>query len=159
MKLNFLATVLSASLVACAPISTRHITHNEKRNTPLNTILTIILNNLPAIDGPIKAVDSVITNFQNLVSELTGISDTYNGLGSACTDYTVIFARGTDDPGNTGIITGPPFFMALQALVGSSKVTIQGVNNYAASIATFLEGGDPVGSASMYVSFYASETP
>ncbi|CAD6446948.1 47f13803-3151-427c-b2f4-d414fc5b49a4 [Sclerotinia trifoliorum] len=149
MKLSFLLTVLSASLVAAAPISTGPVDHNEKRNTPLNTILTIILNHLPAVNGAIGAVESVITNFQELVSNLTGISDTYNELGGACTDYTVIFARGTDDPGNTGVITGPPFFMALQSLVGSSKVTIQGVNNYAASVATFLAGGDPVGSASM----------
>lgn len=152
MKLNLLLTVLSASLAAAAPISPRPVAHNEKRNTPLNTILTIILNNLPAVNGAIEVVESVITDFQNLISELTGISDTYNELGGACTDYTVIYARGTDDPGNTGVITGPPFFMALEALVGSSKVTVQGVNNYAASVATFLAGGDPVGSASMYVS-------
>lgn len=151
MKLNLLLTVLSASLAAAAPVSPRPVAHNEKRNTPLNTILTIILNHLPAVNGAIEVVESVITDFQNLVSELTGISDTYNELGGACTDYTVIYARGTDDPGNVGVITGPPFFMALEALVGSSKVTVQGVNNYAASVATFLAGGDPVGSSSMYV--------
>ncbi|ESZ93327.1 hypothetical protein SBOR_6308 [Sclerotinia borealis F-4128] len=149
MKLNFLLTVLTASLVASAPISSRTIAQNEKRNTPLNDILTIILNHLPAIDGAIEVVSSIITDFQNLVSELAGISSTYNELGGACTEYTVIFARGTDDPGNTGIIVGPPFFMALDALVGSSKVKIQGVNNYVASVKTFLAGGDPVGSASM----------
>ncbi|KAM0131873.1 hypothetical protein ACHAP3_006615 [Botrytis cinerea] len=149
MKLNLLLTVLSASLAAAAPVSPRPVAHNEKRNTPLNTILTIILNHLPAVNGAIEVVESVITDFQNLVSELTGISDTYNELGGACTDYTVIYARGTDDPGNVGVITGPPFFMALEALVGSSKVTVQGVNNYAASVATFLAGGDPVGSSSM----------
>ncbi|TGO83989.1 hypothetical protein BPOR_0566g00100 [Botrytis porri] len=149
MKLNLLLTVLSASLAAAAPISPRPVAHNEKRNTPLNTILTIILNHLPAVNGAIGAVESVITDFQNLISELTGISDTYNELGGACTDYTVIYARGTDDPGNTGVVTGPPFFMALENLVGSSKVRVQGVNDYAASVATFLAGGDPVGSASM----------
>lgn len=153
MRLSYLFTVLTASLVTAAPISSPSTPQIEKRNSPLNTILSIILNHLPAVDGAIEAVGSLIIDFNTLISVLTGISTTSNELGGACTDYTVIFARGTDDPGNTGVLVGPPFFMALESLVGSSKVTVQGVNNYAASVATYIAGGDPVGSASMYVSY------
>ncbi|KAI9645164.1 hypothetical protein NHQ30_005898 [Ciborinia camelliae] len=141
--------MLTASLVACAPVSSQAVDDNEKRNTPLNTILTLILNHVPQINGAISAVEGVIHDFNILVKVLTGLSDTYNELGNACTDYTVIFARGTDDNGNTGVLVGPPFFMALKNLVGSSNVRVQGVNNYAASVATFLAGGDPAGAVSM----------
>lgn len=46
-----------------------------------------------------------------------------------------------------GILVGPPFFDALASLVGSSNLVIQGVNDYSASVAGYIEGGDPVGSA------------
>jgi cutinase len=48
-----------------------------------------------------------------------------------------------------GILVGPPFFDALRALVGSGNVNVQGVNDYSASVAGYIEGGDPVGSAEM----------
>ncbi|QSZ34688.1 hypothetical protein DSL72_007543 [Monilinia vaccinii-corymbosi] len=149
MKLNFLAIILTASLVASAPLSPQFTTDNEKRNTNLNTLLSIILEHLPNVHGAIEGVEKTITAFNNVLSVLTGVSSTYNELGGACTAYTVIFSRGTCDNGNTGVLTGPPFFMALKELVGSSYVTIQGVNNYTASVENYLAGGDPVGSASM----------
>jgi cutinase len=112
--------------------------------------LTVLLDVLPAIDGTISAVVGVLTDFEALVADLTGEKTTYNELGaSACTEYTVIFARGTTEPGNVGILVGPPFFDALEGLVGASALTIQGVNDYSASIDGYLEGGDPVGSKEM----------
>ena len=120
-----------------------------ERETSLNAFLTILLNHLPAVDGTISVVDGIITDFEKLVADLTGDQDTYNELGQACTEYTVIFARGTTEPGNVGILVGPPFFAALESLVGSSALTIQGVNDYSASIDAYLEGGDPIGSAEM----------
>lgn len=155
MKLNYLLTILTASLVAAVPIPSVSTTDNEKRNAPLNVLLSQILSHLPITSGAIGAMDKVLIDFNNLISALTGVSSTYNELGGACKDYTVIFARGTDDNGNTGVYTGPPFFMALKNAVGSSKVTLQGVNNYAATIANYLAGGDPVGSASMYAPFFS----
>ncbi|PQE16247.1 hypothetical protein CJF32_00010744 [Rutstroemia sp. NJR-2017a WRK4] len=147
MKFNLLIWSL-VGLAAASPVA-RRMDKDEKRNTPLNAFLTILLEYLPPIDGTISAVTGVLTAFENLISDLTGVSDTYNQLGGACTKYTVIFARGTSEPGNVGILVGPPFFYALEAAVGTSSLTIQGVNNYAASVATYLAGGDPVGSAEM----------
>ncbi|RFU30882.1 hypothetical protein B7463_g5434, partial [Scytalidium lignicola] len=121
----------------------------EERETSFNFLLTTILDNLPQVDGTIEAVTGILTTFEQVIADVTGIPSTYNELGRLCTPYTVIFARGTSEPGNVGLIVGPPFFEALTSLVGSSALTIQGVNNYAASIAGYLEGGDPNGSAEM----------
>ena len=65
-----------------------------------------------------------------------------------CKDLTVIFARGTSEPGNVGSVAGPPFFQALQSAVGADKVALQGVD-YSASLSGALEGGDPTGSSTM----------
>ena len=101
--------------------------------------LSIILLGLPLIQSsPIE-------------SRQLSSSDTENDLtnGSGCKAITVIFARGTTEPGNVGILVGPPFFDALRSSVGTSALTIQGVNDYSASVDGYLEGGDPAGSAEM----------
>ncbi|KAF4634940.1 hypothetical protein G7Y89_g3152 [Cudoniella acicularis] len=61
----------------------------------------------------------------------------------------VIFARGTAEPGNVGILTGPPFFAAMAAYInGTNQLAIQGVD-YPADIAGFLSGGSIIGAATM----------
>lgn len=77
-------------------------------------------------------------------------STTENGLtsNSSCKAMTVIFARGTTEPGNVGSIAGPPFFGNLSAAVGENNLAVQGVE-YGATIPQFLEGGDPAGSMTM----------
>lgn len=67
---------------------------------------------------------------------------------AACTDVTVVFARGTTELPPIGAIVGPPFQAALQAALGGRTLTFQGVN-YAADVIGFLEGGDPAGAATM----------
>ncbi len=120
-----------------------------KRETALNAFLTVLLDYLPDIDGDINTVTGVLTSFENLLSLVTGIQTTYNDLGSSCKKYTVVFARGTTEPGNVGILVGPPFFDALEAIVGSGNLAIQGVNKYSATVDEYIEGGDPSGSAEM----------
>ena len=68
-----------------------------------------------------------------------------NELGE-CKPVTVIFARGTIELGNVGSITGPPFFNALDVVLGAENVGVQGVD-YPASILGYLEGGDPGGAS------------
>lgn len=68
----------------------------------------------------------------------------------ACSDVTVIFARGTTETGTLGTVVGPPFLAALKSALGSSSVTMNGVD-YPADIPGFLQGGDPAGSQTMYV--------
>lgn len=60
--------------------------------------------------------------------------------GSPCKALTVLFARGTDSPGNVGTNTGPAFFQAIASLIGANNVAIQGID-YPASIIGFLQGG------------------
>ncbi|KAM3083707.1 hypothetical protein ACMFMG_002182 [Clarireedia jacksonii] len=66
----------------------------------------------------------------------------------ACSDVTVIFARGTTEIGTLGTVVGPPLLSALKATLGSSSVSMQGVP-YAADVIGFLQGGDPAGSQTM----------
>ena len=67
---------------------------------------------------------------------------------SECKPVTVIFARGTIELGNVGSITGPPFFNALDAVLGEGNVGVQGVD-YPADILGYLEGGDTGGASTM----------
>ncbi|KUJ23206.1 carbohydrate esterase family 5 protein, partial [Mollisia scopiformis] len=155
MRLSVWATSLSLFTLTFAspfPVAVSTLQDRDliERNTPLNEFLTILLDNIPDISGDISDVVGVLTDFEALLADLTGEQTTYNELGSsACAEYTVIFARGTTEPGNVGILVGPPFFEALESAVGSGNLVIQGVNDYSASIAGYIEGGDPTGSAEM----------
>ena len=78
-------------------------------------------------------------------------SSTQNGVtgaGATCKDVTLIFARGTSEPGNMGSVVGPPLAQALAQDVGSDGLAVQGVA-YSASIQGAIEGGDPAGSTTM----------
>ena len=77
--------------------------------------------------------------------------ETYNDIadGSPCKNFTLVFARGTFESGNVGGIVGPPFIIALQSMLGSAQVAVQGVNNYPADVAGFEAGGSATGSANM----------
>jgi len=66
----------------------------------------------------------------------------------SCADVTVFFARGTGESGTIGTIVGPPFESALQSALGGKTLDFVGIP-YPASIAGFLEGGDPGGAATM----------
>ncbi|KDR69341.1 hypothetical protein GALMADRAFT_77616 [Galerina marginata CBS 339.88] len=66
----------------------------------------------------------------------------------ACSDVTVIFARGTSEAAPIGSVVGPPFQTALRTALGSRSLSFQGVN-YAATVGGFLMGGDRVGAATM----------
>lgn len=149
MRFSLWALLSLVAFALAAPIPDLHPEELVERETPLNAFLTVLLDHLPALDGTISAVAGVLTVFENLLALLTGEKTTYNELGGTCKTYTVIFARGTTEPGNVGILVGPPFFDALRSLVGTSALTIQGVNGYSASIDGYLEGGDPAGSAEM----------
>ncbi|KAL1967662.1 hypothetical protein VTN77DRAFT_2919 [Rasamsonia byssochlamydoides] len=133
-----------------SPLPTPEESNLVKKGTSLNEFLSILLDHLPAINDTINAASSIITDLDSVLADLAGLQTTYNELGSgSCTEYTVLFARGTSEPGNVGVLVGPPLFLALQNHISSSDLTIQGVNNYAASVEGYLEGGDPSGSAEM----------
>jgi cutinase len=149
MRFSFWMLISLVGLTLASPVPDLATKDLAKRETALNAFLTVLLDYLPALDSTISSLVDVLTTFENLLALLTGEQTTYNQLGGTCTTYTVIFARGTTEPGNVGILVGPPFFDALRSLVGTSALTIQGVNDYSASVDGYLEGGDPAGSAEM----------
>jgi cutinase len=147
---TLLLTLSGLALAYPAPAEDLSKRAPSKRETSLNAFLATLLEYLPPINGAIDTVVGVLTDFETLLGDLTGDQETYNQLGvGPCTEYTLIFARGTSEPGNVGILVGPPFIDALQDLVGSSALTVQGVNNYDASVDGYLAGGDPDGSSEM----------
>lgn len=48
--------------------------------------------------------------------------------GTPCRAITIIFARGTFEKGNVGLLAGPPFFGAVATMVGEENVAVQGVS-------------------------------
>lgn len=151
MFLSVYALSCLIGLSLASPISIEVLGKKDftKRETPENAFLSILLKLLPPVDGTIASVGGALTEFEKLLVVATGDQDTYNELGGPCTEYTMVFARGTTEPGNVGILVGPPFISALKSLVGDSALTVQGVNNYGATIDEYLEGGDLAGSIEM----------
>jgi cutinase len=86
------------------------------------------------------------------IEERQAVQVTRNDLATgACKPVTVIFGRGSGQPGNVGSIVGPPFFDALASRLGASNVAIQGVD-YPASYEEAGAGGSKEGTANL-VSF------
>jgi len=144
--------VLSLSVLSLAspvPATSGNI---EERNTPLNDFLTLVLQNVPILDGTLDEVGEILSDFEADIASITGDQITYNDLTGPCMDYTVIFARGTTEPGNVGILTGPPFLTALSTTLSGKTIAIQGVNNYPASIPDYFAGGSITGTADMATS-------
>ena len=113
-----------------------------------SSILSLALFGMGVIASPIASVNrpdfEKLTLMTRELSERQSLSDTENQLGE-CAPVTIIFARGTIELGNVGELAGPPFFNALDVLIGAENVGVQGVP-YAADILGYLEGGDPAGS-------------
>jgi cutinase len=137
MKFLVLATLLPV-IVSGAPIAAR-------QTTLINMILAGV-GKLPGVGQSIDAISGVLTKFEATLATTLKVDTTEDN--TACAAMTVIFARGTTEPGNVGLVTGPPFFDAIQAMMGSKAVAVQGVN-YPASIEGFLQGGDAAGSQTM----------
>ncbi|KAF9880071.1 cutinase [Colletotrichum karsti] len=108
---------------------------------PLNQFLRII-STLPAGAAALDAVGLVLTPLQQGLADSVGIDTSEDDLkqDAACADITVIFARGTTEPGNVGLVTGPPFFDALKAQSGGKSIAVQGVE-YPATFAGFNRNG------------------
>ncbi|TFK97297.1 cutinase-domain-containing protein [Pterulicium gracile] len=97
-----------------------------------------------------EALDAVLQEgvaggeFESLLA-----GNTENELAGACKAVTLIYARGTTEPGNVGGNTGQALFTALRSRLGAAAIAVQGVN-YSATVAGYLQGGDPAGSTTMF---------
>ncbi|KAL0944833.1 cutinase [Colletotrichum truncatum] len=127
---------------------------------PLNQFLRII-STLPAGAAALDAVGKILTPLQQGLAESAGLETTANDLerNSACADITVIFARGTTEPGNLGLVTGPPFMDALKERLGGRSLAVQGVQ-YPATFAGFNRNGtDGVPSMTAFIDEAVSKCP
>lgn len=148
MQFRFWALLALLPLAISSPLPSSV----EKRQTAFVTFLTQALAHLPWVNGPLDKVTGALTSVLNTFSVLTWKTITYNDLENSyapCKDYTLIFARGTSEPGNVGMTVAPAFIDAIRSRVGGkSKLAIQGVK-YGATVQGYLKGGDPDGSANL----------
>lgn len=134
-----------SALALPSPVSLRTV---EPRLS-INTILAWISELFPA-EIILNSSSDLIGAAEEALALALGYETTYNDLTNGqCGDVTLIFARGTDDPGNVGALVGPEFYAALQSALGSTTSIFQGVNNYDASVTQYLEGGSPTGASDM----------
>lgn len=99
-KLEKLILLFIALNTYALPFAEPNEVHIKERGAGLNSFLNILLSHLPAINTSITDATQIITGFDNILGALTGAQETYNELGGTCTEWTVIFARGTAEPGN-----------------------------------------------------------
>ncbi|PNP49643.1 hypothetical protein THARTR1_09654 [Trichoderma harzianum] len=109
---------------------------STRRDWPtINEFLTELAKIMP-IGDTVSAACNLIGDAEDVAADLFDISNTEN---DACGDVTVLFARGTCDPGNVGVLVGPWFFDSLEAALGNKRVGVKGVP-YPASVQGFLSG-------------------
>ncbi|OHW96995.1 cutinase [Colletotrichum incanum] len=108
---------------------------------PLNMFLRMI-SSLPAGAAALDSAGKILTPLQQGLADSVGIDTVRDDMAqnAACTDITVVFARGTTEPGNIGLVTGPPFFDALREQLESKSLAFQGVE-YPATFAGFNKNG------------------
>lgn len=117
----------------------------------INTILAWISELFP-VDVVLEDSTDLILAADEALALALGYGTTSNDLtDSECGDVTLIFARGTDEPGNVGSLVGPEFYAALESALGSTTSIFQGVNDYDASVTEYLEGGSTTGASDMSV--------
>ncbi|KAK2017633.1 cutinase [Colletotrichum eremochloae] len=136
---------LAASTALAAPLEGVPVVRNEAAALPLAELEAYYTKAFASKGADTDALNTGISKRQYQ-------SDTSNQLtdGTACRPVTLIWARGTTQPGNLGEAgsEGPAFFNALASMIGASNLAVQGVN-YAANVLGFLLGGDPNGSTTM----------
>lgn len=90
------------------------------------------LNALSFLSFASVALNAPLTKRTSSTTGYTSGSDANDVQNGVCAPLTVIFARGTSEPGNIGTVIGPPLFSALSSDL-NKEVALQGVN-YAADI-------------------------
>lgn len=94
----------------------------------INDLVAAILSVFP-VNILVGGLEGTLTDALQGVADGLGIETTLNA-SATCADITILFARGTEEPGNVGVVVGPAFFQAVEEKVGGSvSVTVQGTNN------------------------------
>ncbi|CAD6443560.1 5d45b6cf-7af5-47d5-894b-eeb7a18ef65f [Sclerotinia trifoliorum] len=139
--ITFLQFFLYISSIHSFPFSFLNLKHINTRD------LSAVANELGTLGSDLTDPSTLKTFLGNKGNVITQ-NDVLDSNGS-CATMTVLFARGTGEVGNVGVLTGPPFFTALAAYMNQTgSMAIQGVD-YAATVSGFLAGGDPAGAKTM----------
>lgn len=142
---------LTAGLLPALALSARALTlpFNVQSRFNVNDVLALVSKLFP-FDVTLEAAQKLSVAAEDALAMALGFQTTRQDLDDGkCSDVYVIFARGTQEPGNVGALVGPPFFKALEDALGSSHtMAVQGVD-YEATVTDYLEGGDPEGSQEM----------
>ncbi|PSS03420.1 cutinase-domain-containing protein [Coniella lustricola] len=137
-------STLTGTTSATASVATTATTADTAQSQGLGT----------AASAAAAAAAVVVDAEDGSSTSTTGTASTTAAVAAAaatttCPGMAVLFARGTDEPGNVGLFAGPSFFTALRNYVnGTTSLAIQGVP-YTASVSNFLEGGSAAGSTLM----------
>jgi hypothetical protein len=120
-----------------------------RQTNPFNPFLSIITS-LPPTNLLVDGTAGALTDLEGLIAPFSGgpTSQTDIASNKPCAAMTLIFARGTTEPGNMGVFAGPQLVNAIKKAMPGTSLNVQGVE-YAASIQGYLAGGDPDGTASM----------
>src|SRR5512142_795950 len=91
---------------------------SRRQHNPLNPVLAI-LTSLPPTNLLVNGASSALTNLEGLIAPFAGGPTTQADLASQkpCADMTLIFARGTTEPGNMGVISGPQLVQAIKKVM------------------------------------------
>lgn len=140
------STLLLLPLALSSPVAIPAETPQVlEQRTSINTLLALISSLFP-IEQTLSAASDLISAADSALALALGYTTTYNQLtatNAQCGDVTLIYARGTDEPGNVGALVGPELYAALElALVGTgASLVFQGVGDYDATVTEYLEGG------------------
>jgi cutinase len=101
-----------------------------------------LISSLPQGAAALDATGKILTPLQQGLALAAGVDTTSDDLAqsASCADVTVVYARGTTEPGNVGLVTGPPFLDALKEQLGGRSLAVQGVE-YPATFAGFNKNG------------------
>lgn len=139
---NVALAALSCGFATAAPVASPGYTPIDKRDFNLNLFLAMIVESFP-VNVPVNGICGALGTGETVLAKAFGLNINANSNG--CADVTVVFARGTCDPGNVGALVGPPFLNAVKKAIGSSKsVTFQGVE-YPASVDGYLTANPAAG--------------
>lgn len=122
----------------------------RQSTNPLNYFLSMI-EALPPIKLVVDDIAEGLTDLETLLIPVTGSQITRSDIAdnASCADMTVVFARGTTEPGNMGVFVGSELVSAISNAMPGTSINVQGVE-YAASVEGYLAGGGKDGATSMY---------
>ncbi|KAJ4422183.1 hypothetical protein N0V82_003152, partial [Gnomoniopsis sp. IMI 355080] len=92
----------------------------------VNSLLAKLLDIYP-LNVIVDDLEGFLTGTLQDVADELGAEITLN-TGAIYANLTILFARGTEEPGDVGVTTGPAFFQAAVDKVGE-RVAVQGINN------------------------------